>query len=106
MRLLRVVQNLVTNAVEALRETPQAAIEIGAAVTASDLIITVKDNGPGIPAAIQARLFEPFVTHGKTGGTGLGMAIVRNIVTAHGGTITFETSSTSGTTFHLRLPQK
>jgi signal transduction histidine kinase len=106
MRLFRVAQNLAANAVEALKSTPNPRIEIRAAVTDSVFQFSIKDNGPGIPAAIQGRIFEPFVTHGKKSGTGLGMAIVRNIVTAHGGTITFQTAPDSGTLFLIRIPQK
>jgi len=106
MRLQRVVQNLVTNAIEALHATPKPRIEIGAWVKDSTFYLAVKDNGPGIPAAIQSQIFEPFVTHGKSKGIGLGMAIVRNIVTAHGGTITFETAPDRGTSFLISLPQK
>jgi signal transduction histidine kinase len=106
MRLLRVVQNLVSNAIEALQNKPKAVIEIGASVTRSTFKLTVRDNGPGIPPAIQGRLFEPFVSQGKSGGTGLGLAIVRNIVTAHRGTITFRTSPGRGTTFLIRLPRR
>ncbi len=106
MRLQRVVQNLVTNAIEALRATPKPRIEIRAWVKDSVFYLAVKDNGPGIPPAIQSRIFEPFVTHGKSEGTGLGMAIVRNIVTAHGGTITFDTAPDRGTSFLVSLPQK
>lgn len=106
MRLVRVVQNLVTNAVEALKSTPNPRIDVRAWVKDSIFYLTVKDNGPGIPIAIQNRIFEPFVTHGKSGGTGLGMAIVRNIVAAHGGTITFETAPGRGTSFLISLPQK
>jgi signal transduction histidine kinase len=106
MRLQRVLQNLVTNAIEALRATPKPRIEIKAWVKHSSFCLAVKDNGPGIPAAIQSQIFEPFVTHGKSEGIGLGMAIVRNIVTAHGGTITFETGPDRGTSFLISLPQK
>jgi signal transduction histidine kinase len=105
MRLQRVLQNLMTNAVEALRSTPKPRLDIKARVKDCAFLLTVKDNGPGIPAAIQSRIFEPFVTHGKSGGIGLGMAVVRNIVTAHGGTITFETSPDHGTAFLVSLPQ-
>jgi len=105
MRLLRVVQNLVSNAVEALQGKRHGKIEIRASVTNSVFHLAVQDNGPGIPPTIQSRLFEPFVTHGKSGGTGLGMAIVRNIVTAHNGTISFEAPSQGGTTFFIKFPQ-
>jgi len=106
MRLQRVLLNLVTNAIQALRVTPKPRIETKAWVKDSIFYLAVKDNGPGIPAAIQGRIFEPFVTHGKSEGIGLGMAIVRNIVTAHGGTITFETAPDRGTSFLISLPQK
>ena len=106
MRMQRVLQNLVTNAIEALHATPNPRVEIKAWVKKSVFYLAVKDNGPGIPAAIQSQIFEPFVTHGKSKGTGLGMAIVRNIVTAHGGTITFETAPNEGTSFLVYLPQK
>jgi len=105
-RLLRVVQNLMTNAVEALKATPDARVDIRAWVKSSTFYLTVKDNGPGIPAAIKNRIFEPFVTHGKSDGTGLGMAIVRNIVAAHGGIITFESAPDKGTSFLITLPQR
>ncbi len=104
-RMHRVVQNLVSNAVEALAATPQPRVEVSAHMANGAFELTVKDNGPGIPAEIRERLFEPFVTHGKSKGIGLGMAIVRNIVTAHGGEITFETAPDRGTAFLVRIPQ-
>ena len=106
MRMHRALQNLVTNAVEALHNTPKPSIKIGAAVKDAAFLLTVKDKGPGIPETIQSRIFEPFVTHGKREGIGLGMAIVRNIVMAHGGAVTFETEPGKGTTFLISLPQK
>ena len=106
MRMMRLVQNLVTNAVDALKGRAGAQIEILAGVTGSHLRLTVADNGPGIPEEIRSTLFEPFVTYGKKGGTGLGMAIAQNVVTAHGGTITFLTESGQGTQFIVELPQK
>lgn len=106
MRMQRVLQNLVTNAIEALHATPKPRVEVKAWVKNFIFYLAVKDNGPGIPAAIQSQIFEPFVTHGKSKGTGLGMAIVRNIVTAHGGTITFETGPDQGTSFLVSLPRK
>jgi signal transduction histidine kinase len=104
MRMQRVLQNLVTNAIEALHATPSPRLDIRAWVQDATFHLAVKDNGPGIPEAIQGHIFEPFVTHGKSKGTGLGMAIVRNIVGAHGGTITFETAPHRGTTFLVSLP--
>ena len=105
MRLLRVVLNLVTNAVQALAATRNARIDVRAWVKDAVFYLEVEDNGPGIPPAVQSQIFEPFVTHGKSEGTGLGMAIVRSIVTAHGGGITFKTSPGEGASFLVSIPQ-
>jgi len=106
MRLLRLLQNLVSNAVDALAGKPGGHVEIRIWAEHAVFFLTVTDNGPGIPEAIRDRLFEAFVTHGKKGGTGLGMAIAYNVVTAHGGTITFETETGKGTKFIVQIPQK
>jgi signal transduction histidine kinase len=105
MRLLRLLQNLVTNAIEALDRRSDGKIEVRAFVEEGMLKITVEDNGPGISEVIRHRIFEPFATFGKKSGTGLGMAIVRNVVQAHHGTITFETEAGKGTRFLVQLPQ-
>lgn len=104
-RLLRVLQNLVTNAAEALGKKPGGRVTVAARRVKSHCVITVADNGPGVPRAIQATLFEPFVSHGKTGGTGLGLAIAKSVVEAHQGAIDFH-STRAGTTFTLQLPLK
>ena len=102
-RFQRVLQNLVTNAREALERRPRGRITVAARRVGRQAVITVADNGPGIPAEIRSALFEPFVSHGKVGGTGLGLAIARSVVTAHHGTIDFK-SGRAGTTFTIRLP--
>jgi signal transduction histidine kinase len=102
-KLMRVWQNLVGNAVEAL-EGQGGQIVMVATQLDRDALVKIADNGPGIPEAIQTRLFDPFVTYGKRGGTGLGTAIALSIVEAHGGDITFESQSGKGTTFYIRLP--
>ena len=69
-------------------------------------IVTVTDNGAGIPAAIQHKVFEPFFTTKPTGeGTGLGLSMSFDIIKAHEGTIELETDSKDGTSFHVRLPK-
>ena len=105
MRLLRLLQNLVTNAVEATAKKPGGLIDIEAWAENGRLFLLVKDNGPGLPDAVVDHMFEPFSTHGKTGGTGLGMAIVKNVVAAHHGVITFKTARGEGTSFLVDLPQ-
>jgi len=105
MRLQRLLQNLVTNAVEAIGEKPGGLIELRAWAEDAVFYLAVSDNGPGIPDAVRERIFEPFVSHGKRSGTGLGMAIVQNVVTAHGGTISFESAVGKGTQFLVKIPQ-
>jgi signal transduction histidine kinase len=102
-RLLRVLQNLVTNACEAIGKRPRGRITVAARRASGHCEITVSDNGPGVPREIRATLFEPFVSQGKVNGTGLGLAIAKAVVEAHHGSIDF-TSSRSGTTFTIQLP--
>jgi signal transduction histidine kinase len=67
------------------------------------LVIEVSDDGPGVPAEIASRIFEPLVT-ARVGGTGLGLALARRVVAAHAGTLALVASS-SGATFRIELPQ-
>ena len=104
-RIRRVLLNLATNACDAMtqKQTIHAKLVVSIIRENEDIVFACEDNGPGISESIQANLFEPFVTHGKKNGTGLGMAIAKKMVDAHKGKISFETSS-QGTTFTLRLP--
>lgn len=102
-KLMRVFQNLVGNAVEAFNHRG-GRIEILAWVNDKWVEIKLADNGPGIPEPIRERLFDPFVTFGKRGGTGLGCAIAKSIIEAHSGEICFQSNLGEGTTFHIRLP--
>jgi signal transduction histidine kinase len=104
-RLLRALQNLISNAVHAVCARPGGKIDLRTWVADAVLYISVRDNGPGIAPEIKTRLFEPFSTYGKNGGTGLGLAIVRNVVLAHRGKIALESEPGQGTEFLLRIPQ-
>jgi len=105
-KLFRVLQNLVFNSVEALLSAGiEDTIRVLAEEDDQDLIISIIDKGPGIPLKIRDTFFEPFVSEGKTGGTGLGSAIAKSIVEAHKGSINFSTSA-AGTDFIIRLPKK
>lgn len=104
-KLLRVFQNLIGNAVEAVG-SQNGKIEIRTQTLAQQVEIQIKDNGPGIPLQLQDSLFEPFVTFGKRGGTGLGTAIAKSIIDAHGGDISFTSAPNQGTTFRILLPRE
>jgi signal transduction histidine kinase len=105
-KLLRVLQNLITNAIEAIHQTGQRGyIKVMASENKTHAILSVSDNGPGIPEMIQPNFFAPFITYGKSEGTGLGSAIVKSIIDAHRGSIDFETGK-EGTTFTIKLPKK
>jgi nitrogen-specific signal transduction histidine kinase len=61
-------------------------------------------NGRGVPDLVRDKLFEPFVSHGKENGTGLGLTIVQKIVQDHGGDVIVESTSSKGTVFLITLP--
>ena len=103
-KILRVLQNLVGNAVEAFGGRG-GRVEITVTESENWAEISIYDNGPGIPAAIKEKLFEPFVTYGKRTGTGLGTAIAKSMIDAHQGEITYESEDYKGTTFYIRLPK-
>lgn len=100
-RLSRAIANLVKNSVET--STNGDFITVKSYQEEEITVFSVKDSGPGIPENIRNTIFEPFSTANKRKGTGLGLFIVKSIVTAHNGTITFETGS-SGTEFFIKIP--
>ena len=114
-QLVQVFLNLVKNAAEAVappdgeirlrtafRRGIRLALPGGEERVHLPLVVTVADNGGGIPDDIAAHLFDPFVTS-KKGGTGLGLALVAKVINDHGGTIEFDTGS-EGTVFRVMLP--
>ncbi len=105
-KLRRSIINLVNNAVDALHDNkvPNASVTVSASLyQGNQVLITVTDNGPGVPIEIGKTLFEPFVTKQKNKGTGLGLAIVKQFITAHGGEIWFVNNP--GAVFSILLPQ-
>lgn len=107
--LNRVLTNLIRNAVEAFRPersdiAAAGSITVSAQSDQRACVITVADNGPGIPQAIRSKLFEAFQSADRQGGTGLGLAICAELVHAHGGTIEVAETGDRGTTFRVIIP--
>lgn len=107
-RLRQVLANLVDNAIKYGR--PEGSVMLsGVALPAGGVELSVRDDGPGIPAEAKARIFERFYRVDKArsreeGGTGLGLAIVKNVVQAHGGDVRVESAPGQGTEFFITLP--
>jgi signal transduction histidine kinase len=102
-RMERVFENLFSNAIEAM--PAGGTIHVTSQSSDQDVTIAVEDNGPGIEQSISARLFEPFVTAGKTNGIGLGLALSRKTVVDHGGEMWAESKEGRGARFLVRLPK-
>lgn len=106
-RFIRALENLVTNAIK--YTPPGGWIELNAAVHGDEMIVSVQDNGLGIPAESMVNLFEPFYrvntsAHREQDGTGLGLSIVKTIIEQHNGRVTVESAAGQGSTFRLHLP--
>jgi len=102
-QLLRCFNNLLKNAIEATPARQPGIIEINYLLTAKNMLLTIKDNGEGIPEGMREKIFEPNFTT-KSSGTGLGLAFVKNSIENAGGKVWFETASGQGTTFYISLP--
>jgi two-component system nitrogen regulation sensor histidine kinase NtrY len=98
--LRRAFSNILRNAVEACGAA--GAIEIAVAPAEGGARVTIRDHGPGIPPGAEAQIFDPYWT-GKEGGTGLGLALARQTIELHQGTITVSTTPGGGATFVITL---
>lgn len=106
-RLNQVFLNLIVNAGHAIAESKRSGgtIRVASRHDGECVVVTISDNGSGIPEHVQHKVFDPFFTTKPVGkGSGQGLALARDIVTAHGGTLTFETVPGEGTSFFIRLP--
>jgi signal transduction histidine kinase len=101
----QLVLNLLANASEALvMASGGGVVSMSLALEAGNAVITVSDNGPGIPADVLPALFRPFSTFGKAKGTGLGLCIGAGVVREHGGHIHAQNVPSGGARFTVRLP--
>ncbi len=103
VHLTQVLLNLVTNADRAMSEEKVGQVTLSLKQAEDRLLIEVKDNGPGIPTELQAKLFDPRFTI-TSSQTGLGLAVSKRIVEFFSGTLSYETSPFIGTTFRIELP--
>jgi K+-sensing histidine kinase KdpD len=101
-KMMRVFYNIAGNAADAM---PQGGtLKVTTENLGSMLMIEFADTGIGMPEDVKRKIFEPFVTHGKKHGTGLGMAIVKKIIDDHNGKIEIESEIGKGTAIKLLLP--
>ncbi len=99
-QLFRVLLNVVRNALQAGAQRIRFSAQAGEASTTLD----IADNGPGLSPRAQENLFRPFAGSGRPGGTGLGLAVARDLLRAHGGDIVLAHTGGDGTLFRLTLP--
>ncbi|MBN1291897.1 MAG: PAS domain S-box protein [Candidatus Latescibacteria bacterium] len=106
-QILQVILNLVTNARQALDDydREEKKIVVATSLQNEHLVLTVSDNGPGIPGDILDKIFDPFFTTKEVGkGTGLGLSISTGIVNDHNGVLDVMNNDSGGATFHMHLP--
>ena len=103
MMLKRCVDNLVRNALQAMRGGKGTLVQVSALDEDEEACIVVEDDGPGIPEADWESIFDPYFTT-KSDGTGLGLAIVKKVILEHEGSITCETSPLGGARMVIRVP--
>ena len=102
--IYRCVLNLLTNALDAVDGREGASIRVSTGRDADRAVITVADNGEGIPDELKTRIFDVFLTTKGEQGTGLGLAVVKKIVNEHGGEISVARSAEGGAEFKIALP--
>ena len=105
--LASVIENLTRNAVKYMGERTERRVDVRVEPRGSMVRVEVEDSGPGIPPALYDTIFDPHV-RGRTGGKpgiGLGLATVKRIAEAHGGSVGFRSKLDVGTTFWIELPR-
>ncbi len=105
-RMSRVIYNLIDNARKALIGCDRKQLTLSSRFEDDTLVIAVADSGSGMDGVTLAHVFEPFYSASGQGGTGLGLLIVRNVIEAHGGTLSVDSSPGKGTTVTIRIPRR
>jgi signal transduction histidine kinase len=104
MNLQSAIYNLLLNACQAATCSTRAPkVKVDLTEDDEQIYVTILDNGPGITASVQRTLFDPYVTAGKSNGTGLGLTLALRIAEEHGGSVCLEESNPKGTVFTLSL---
>ena len=103
-QLIRVITNLLKNAFQAIPENRTPKIEVNIFENNDDVNISISDNGYGISKTDTEKIFEPSFTT-KSSGMGLGLSMIKSIITAYNGNITFSSKSNVGTTFNINFPK-
>jgi signal transduction histidine kinase len=102
-QLIRAINNLLQNSIQAFDSKKDGVIRISIEVGDDFCKISIKDNGKGIPADRQNKVFVPYFTT-KSTGTGIGLSITKQIIENHNGKIYFESQENKGTIFFVELP--
>ena len=102
-QIVRIITNLIKNSVQACQNVSNPEIKVHIKKRKDTVEIKVKDNGHGIPDEIISNIFEPNFTT-KSGGMGLGLGMVKNLVMSYNGKIDFDTKLGKGTTFTINFP--
>lgn len=104
-QLIRVVTNLLTNAIQAIPDDRDPMIFVKVHSNKNNVVINIQDNGNGILEENKTKIFEPSFTT-KSSGMGLGLSMIQSIMSAYNGSITFKTKENQGTTFNVVFPKK
>lgn len=103
--LEQAVINLLKNALDASRDSPAPKVALACAAADDHVIVTVRDNGEGVPPDRLETIFVPFYTS-RSGGSGIGLSLARQIAQAHGGQLTVRNNEDGGATFEMSLPDR
>ena len=103
-QLIRVITNLLKNAFQAIPEDRTPDIKVSISEKDDNVNISISDNGYGISKTDTEKIFEPSFTT-KSSGMGLGLSMIKSIITAYNGNITFSSKSNVGTTFNINFPK-